>query len=304
MGCRVPRCRGVLRPVRPGAAKSTTSQVCLENLDVFRNSVGVGVHQRSVHQKSTRVHSAADPSGCTTARGDDAVVVTFRALAPWLGRLSKGNRRRAHVERVSAWAHRRSATWTTLVEQGRVGGRILRRRRVVSLGQRHYDGAASRTPTWTARALPRSGRIRQDLRPVRATQDELREEASTSVFSRLASRASKLSSQCSGRTSARRNAPRRSRILDHHLRYWNCGHRRGPTWKMHCPTASSPARNPAPGATRRPERFGIELSFIQPSLAACKLTALHPEGRGLTSRPSVCFTPARTTCGVSAVFTA
>jgi hypothetical protein len=35
-------------------------------------------------------------------------------------------------------------------------------------------------------------------------------------------------------------------LLDHHLTYWKCGHRRGPTWKMHCPICFKPG--PKPGS--------------------------------------------------------
>jgi hypothetical protein len=33
-------------------------------------------------------------------------------------------------------------------------------------------------------------------------------------------------------------------LLHDHLTYWKCGHRRGPTWKMHCPKCFKPGPKP------------------------------------------------------------
>lgn len=72
-------------------------------------------------------------------------------------------------------------------------------------------------------------------------------------------------------------------LLEDHLTFWKCGHRRGPTWKMHCPQCFKPG--PKPGLKkRRAEAAGMAQLFQDPQ---------DPTGDEVGSMPTAGTAPAR-----------
>lgn len=224
---------------------ATASQAALECLDIFANVVGTG-NLKGPYEKST-AQMRRKPQWIFYAYGREARMV-YEMLLPWLSSYRREQAARAfrlqrpQITDFDALPLAERLAWAGGFFDGEgcfsICGEGLNARIT------HTDAALLRQ----FQSAVRFGKIYGPYKPHRTSMGKKSQYVYTvSGFERVQAL---LATLWINLGSAKRI--KAIFILQNHLSFWRCGHRRGPKWKMHCPQCFKPG--PKPGSRRRTAR--------------------------------------------------
>ncbi len=217
----------------------TVSQAHLECLDIFANVVGTGT-LKGPYEKSTATMQRK-PQWIFYAYGRDARA-TYDLLEPWLGAYRREQAAKAFQTPIQKPLSGSFATFPIAQRLAWAGGFFD----AEGCFSRCGDGLNARiTHTDPAlleqfRAIIGFGKVYGPYKPHPTSFGKKDTFVYTiSGFERVQALLALLWPNLG---SAKRT--KAMWLLDEHLTYWKCGHRRGPTWKMHCPDCFKPGPKP------------------------------------------------------------